>query len=64
MSKKITIEVEIDKMLGSDTDWTSELADKIQENLIESATKSLKQWNRWHGNKIKTVKLTSKVETL
>jgi hypothetical protein len=62
MAKKIIIEVEIDKMLGSDTDWTIELADKIQENIIESATKTIKKWNRWHSNKIKTISLNSKVE--
>jgi hypothetical protein len=64
MSKKIIIEVEIDKMLGSNTDWTIEVANLIQENVIGSSTKTIKKWNRWHSNKIKTVKLTSKVETL
>ena len=62
MAKKIIIEVEIDKMLGSDTDWTIEVADKIQENIIESATKTIKKWNRWHPTKIKTISLNCKVE--
>jgi|LakMenEpi03Aug12_release.lakeMendotaPanAssembly.Ray.scaffolds.fasta_scaffold773907_2 hypothetical protein len=62
MAKKIIIEVEIDKMLGSDTDWTIELADKIQENIIESATKTIKKWNRWNSGQIKTISLNSKVE--
>jgi hypothetical protein len=62
MVKKIIIEIEIDKMLISDTDWTSEVADKIQENIIESATKTIKKWNRWHSAQIKTISLNSKVE--
>lgn len=62
MAKKIMIEVEIDKMLGSDIDWTIEVADKIQENIIESATKTIKKWNRWNSAQIKTISLNSKVE--
>jgi hypothetical protein len=62
MVKKIIIEIEIDKMLISDTDWTSEVADKIQENIIESATKTIKKWNRWHSTQIKTISLNSKVQ--
>lgn len=62
MAKKIIIEVEIDKMLGSDLDWTIEVADKIQENIIESATKTIKKWNRWNSSQIKTISLNSKVE--
>ena len=62
MAKKIIIEVEIDKMLGSDIDWTIEVADKIQENIIESTTKTIKKWNRWNSAQIKTISLNSKVE--
>ena len=62
MAKKIIIEVEIDKMLGSGLDWTSEVADKVRENLIDSATKTLKKWNCWHANKIKIKSLISKVD--
>jgi hypothetical protein len=62
MAKKIIIEVEIDKMLSSDIDWSIEVADKIRENLIESVTKTVKKWNRWNGSKIKTVSLISRVD--
>ncbi len=62
MAKKIIIEIEIDMMLISDTNYTIEVADKIQENIIESATKTIKKWNRWNSTQIKTISLNSKVE--
>jgi hypothetical protein len=60
--KKIIIEVEIDQMDSFDCDYTDELADKIQKNLIKTAHKTVKMWNFWNTIKNKLVSLTTKVE--
>ena len=60
--KKIIIEVEIDQMNSFDSDYTDELADKIQKNLIKATHKTVKNWNFWNTIKNKLVSLITKVE--
>lgn len=60
--KKIIIEVEIDQMNSFDSDYTDELADKIQKNLIKATHKTVKNWNFWNTPKNKLVSLITKVE--
>lgn len=59
--KKITIEIEIDKKDGF-VDYTDELADKIQKNIIKSVSKTMKWYNFFNMDKIKLISLKYNIE--
>ncbi len=60
--KKLTIEIEISKMLESDTDFTAEFSAKLQKDLHKTIEKSISSWNRWNSNKMKMDKLFSAIQ--
>lgn len=62
--RKITIEIEVDRMNLYDTDYVPEFTTKLQLEITEVIQKETRKWNRWHDNKMSLSLISNKNEKI
>lgn len=62
--KKITIEIEIEKMNSFDLDYTSEFSSKLQRAINRKVNRKFLHWNFWCSSyKMRLVRISNKCES-